>query len=183
MAVCTETQRETLGQTDNEENHPHSSPNLTVNETATASVPMTPGSENEMISTHTTPESVKEEVNAEPYHCAHRAHARALSLIIGMPDAVNENRTVNNQDSDSDDCLIVDDTNIIPMPLPSTTEGFIKQNNDIVSGDKPFIQTVRIKNRINNFNQNIEHTIIDLFQITFINSRKRAEFTKLENDV
>lgn len=47
LVVRTETQRETLGQTDNEEHHPHSSPNLTVNTRATASVQMTPGSENQ----------------------------------------------------------------------------------------------------------------------------------------
>lgn len=61
--------------------------------------------------------------------------------VSGIP--VRENPGNQNDDSDSsDDCIFESDD--IPLPLPSTTQGLIKQENDRISGDKPFINTVCI---------------------------------------
>lgn len=115
-------------ETDGERNHP----NHTTCAAATPTVQMPPlvppGSEN----------SIKLEIDALPYHCVHRAHVRALSDIIAVSDQVS--------DSDSDDdCLIVGSSNM-PIPLRSTMEGLIKQDNDSISGNKPFIVTVSVEN-------------------------------------
>lgn len=41
----------------------------------------------------------------------------------------------------SDDCIFLSE--IVPQPTKITVDGFIKHKNDIISGDKPFNQTVR----------------------------------------
>lgn len=44
---------------------------------------------------------------------------------------------------DSDDCIIINDLSFdMPRPLLSTSEGLVKQENDAVSHDKPFMTTV-----------------------------------------
>lgn len=113
---------------------------------------ITAGLENQMISVDTVPstvpntlqepvpEPVKQE--PEPYHRTHRA----LSHIIDENDLANDNHSLDHSDNqvDDDDCVIIGETSIIPKPLQSTIDSLIKRDNDIISGDKPFTETVRI---------------------------------------
>lgn len=122
---------------------------------------ITAGLENQMISVDTVPstvpntlqepvpEPVKQE--PEPYHRTHRAlshiiEPRALSHIIDENDLANDNHSLDHSDNqvDDDDCVIIGETSIIPKPLQSTIDSLIKRDNDIISGDKPFTETVRI---------------------------------------
>lgn len=85
-------------------------------------VEMTPGSEN-------VPEDMKPDF--EPYYPASRTHSRVLSDIISMPP-----------ENDPEDCFIVGEMSVMPLPLPSTNEGLVKRETDIISGNKPFTETV-----------------------------------------
>lgn len=80
--------------------------------------------------------SVKQEPAREPvpYFQPHQTRTRVLNAIINVP-----------QDDPNGDCVI-DETSIgkrgMPMPLPSTSDGLLKQENEVVSGDMYFIRTV-----------------------------------------
>lgn len=45
-------------------------------------------------------------------------------------------------DDSNDDCQLVGDPDSVPLPLPSTADGLIKQKDDPISNDIPFITTV-----------------------------------------
>lgn len=86
---------------------------------------MTPGSKDIPIKTE-----------SEPYYSVHRTHARALSAIIYMPPV-----------NDLEDCWLVGDTTVqMPKPLKSINESLVKQETDIISGNKPFTITVGVEN-------------------------------------
>lgn len=127
---------ESVGQIDEEVNPS----NLTV---VSAAGQITVGLENQMISAHTASSTLQQPIKQEPkpYYSAHRAHARALSNIIDR----NDLESANDLDDCLDDCSIIGEDNQVPRPLQSTTDDLIKRDNDIISGDKPFTQTVRIK--------------------------------------
>lgn len=88
---------------------------------------MTPGLEEQ------TEEDIKPE--CEPYYPANRTNSRELSRIIDVP-------LESDTEIDLDDCLIVGETSVFPMPFPSTNEGLVKRETDIISNDKPFNETV-----------------------------------------
>lgn len=92
---------------------------------------MTPGLEEQ------TEEDIKPE--CEPYYPANRTNSRELSRIIDVPlESASESAT----EIDLDDCLIVGETSVFPTPFPSTNEGLVKRETDIISNDKPFNETV-----------------------------------------
>lgn len=43
-------------------------------------------------------------------------------------------------DDSEDDCVLIGTS--VPNPLPSTREGLVKREQDVLSGDTPFINTV-----------------------------------------
>lgn len=45
--------------------------------------------------------------------------------------------------NDDDDCVMLSEC-VVPLPLPSTTDGLVKYENDLVSMNKAFITTVHI---------------------------------------
>lgn len=83
-----------------------------------------------------------------PYYRPHKAHIRALSDIIGTQSGKQSGEPQYDsydQDPDQDDCMILGASKI-PMPLCSTSDGLIKYENDVVSGNEPFVTMVGRKN-------------------------------------
>lgn len=76
-----------------------------------------------------------------PYYRTHRAHARALSELI---DSATDASKGPDEGSSENDCSIVGEIIDMPLPLESTKEGLIKRENDIISANKPFTETVCI---------------------------------------
>lgn len=57
---------------------------------------------------------------------------------------LSENITIGHEDDDSNDCVMIGEAGgeVVPLPLPSTSEGLIKIDADPISNDIPFITTV-----------------------------------------
>lgn len=85
----------------------------------------------------------------QPIYSACSEHIQELeTLFERQRSAQNQNAEGNDKDKDtdddsSDDCIMMGET--VPQPLPSTVEGLIKQENDVVSADKAFIRTVSVQ--------------------------------------
>lgn len=75
------------------------------------------------------PELVTEDTKPEfePYHPASRTQNRELSGILGEIE------------NDPDECVIVGETSVFPVPLPSTNEGLVKREMDVLSGNMPYL--------------------------------------------
>lgn len=71
----------------------------------------------------------------EPFFSTCTSHAKELEKLF------RQSKTVENEEDDNSDCILVGET--VPSPLASTCEGLIKRENDPISADKPFIETVR----------------------------------------
>lgn len=82
-------------------------------------------------------DSIKSEQN--PVFCSYDARARELNQLF------DEVVSLNNDDaSDDDECVMMDEGEPFPLPLSSTPEGLIKREGDTISGNKAFIVTVSI---------------------------------------
>lgn len=84
----------------------------------------------------------------QPIFCPYAAHIQELSRLLDRPceDPGQDNEIAENENlsDDPDACIMEGD--IVPRPLPSTTQGLIKCENDLISASMPFITTVSIKN-------------------------------------
>lgn len=58
---------------------------------------------------------------------------------------MSANVAVDVADDVSEDCMILGDPDAkLPKPLKSTEEGLVKREMDVISGNKPFTETVGI---------------------------------------
>lgn len=126
---------------------------------------------------------MKEEPREEqvPYYQVHRAHARKLSALFDLapnsaPQDADASAKANadanacginceNSSSSDDEVELVGETRgtkgSVPFPLHATEKGLIKRKDDLVSGDKPFSDTVCINIYANFY----ARFIINLFHI------------------
>lgn len=89
-------------------------------------------------------ESVK--LEDEPIFSLFHANSGSLEEVLNntLESATNMNMNMNNNDSpdesSDEDCIIIGPN--VPLPLPSTSEGLIKHQDDPISDSMPYITTV-----------------------------------------
>lgn len=75
----------------------------------------------------------------QPVFSACSSHILELEKLLEKSQFVQNHDDQGKQDED-DDFIFLCDT--VPLPLASTSEGLIKRENDSISANKPFIETV-----------------------------------------
>lgn len=91
---------------------------------------------------------VKEEVLEEVRPIFSFQQSPDLQMVLSNPGgSVNSSldssvrETSHMNSNDGDDCILLGEN--VPLPLQSTRDGLVKRENDVLSGNKPFILTVR----------------------------------------
>lgn len=83
-------------------------------------------------------ESVK--LEDEPIFSLFHANAGSLKEVLNNTRKSAPNMNMNINVRRDDDCIIIGAN--VPLPLPSTSEGLIKYQNDPISDSIPYIRTV-----------------------------------------
>lgn len=86
-------------------------------------------------------ETLSVKLEDEPIFSHFRANSTSLAEIFNetLDSLSNMDNDANSNDSSDEDCIIIGSN--VPVPLPSTSEGLIKYQDDPIS-DKPYITFV-----------------------------------------
>lgn len=78
----------------------------------------------------------------EPIFSLFRANSTSLEEIFNetLDSVSNMDDDANSNNSSEEDCIIIGSN--VPLPLPSTSEGLIKHQDDPISDSMPYITTV-----------------------------------------